>query len=150
MQRWLWLWLRQGRTQDRHWENVRVFPVYEFPACATWNVSLHRDKGCSRDTSCLRMPCAPAPCQGNLQGNKELERVTPSGGHKHPQSSWIGLPSLEFCASFERVWFWALLELSSRQDLAHWGENSALTSLSSRLSFTACHWGLARETHQPC
>lgn len=93
MQRWLWLWLRQGRTQDPHWENVRVFPVYDFPACATWNVSLYRDKGCSRDTSCLCMPCAPAPCQGKLQGGKELERVTPSGGHKHPQSSWVMLSS---------------------------------------------------------
>lgn len=32
----------------------------------------------------------------------------------------------KFCACFERMWFWAPMELSSRQDLAHWGENPAL------------------------
>lgn len=32
----------------------------------------------------------------------------------------------KFCACFERLWFWAPMELSSRQDLAHWGENPAL------------------------
>lgn len=47
-----------------------------------------------------------------------------------------------FCACFERLWFWAPTELPPRQDLAHWGENSAL--------HLPVLWlgSLARETHE--